>query len=76
LVARAAVGAVGIPVRDGEAIFALRASAVVTNAVVAIAVVLLPAVCVTPIVPVGRVGVPVNTGEARRAYDAAAIPPS
>jgi hypothetical protein len=32
----------------------------VTNAVVASAVVLLPAVCVTPIVPVGREGVPVK----------------
>lgn len=43
LVVMAAVGAVGIPVSAGEAIFALRASAVVTNAVVATAVVLLPA---------------------------------
>jgi hypothetical protein len=33
-----------------------------TNAVVASAVVLLPAVCVTPIVPVGREGVPEKVG--------------
>jgi hypothetical protein len=39
----------------------------VTNAVVASAVVLLPAVCVTPIVPVGREGVPVKVGLARGA---------
>ncbi len=64
---RTGVGDVGTPVRAGDAIFALRLSAVVTNAVVARAVVLLPAVCVTPIDPVGRVGVPVNVGEARRA---------
>jgi hypothetical protein len=35
-------------------------TAAVTNAVVASAVVLLPAVCVTPVVPVGREGVPVK----------------
>jgi hypothetical protein len=34
--------------------------AVVTNAVVARAVVLLPAVCVTPVVPVGKDGVPLK----------------
>jgi hypothetical protein len=38
------VGAVGVPVREGEAMLALRLSAVVTNAVVARAVVLFPAV--------------------------------
>ena len=38
--------------------------AFVTNAVVAIAVVLFPANCVVAIVPVGNVGVPVNVGEA------------
>ena len=40
----AGVGPVGSPVRTGEAILALRLSAVVTNAVVARAVVLFPAV--------------------------------
>ena len=40
----AGVGAAGIPVRTGETILALRLSAVVTNAVVARAVVLFPAV--------------------------------
>ena len=39
-------------------------TAVVTKAVVARAVVLLPAVCVTPVVPVGREGVPEKVGEA------------
>jgi hypothetical protein len=39
----------------------------VTNAVVASAVVLLPAVCVTAVVPVGREGVPVKVGLARGA---------
>jgi hypothetical protein len=39
-------------------------TAAVTNAVVASAVVLLPAVCVTAVVPVGREGVPVKVGEA------------
>ncbi len=38
------VGAVGVPVSDGDARLALRLSAVVTNAVVASAVVLFPAV--------------------------------
>lgn len=47
---------------------ALRLSAVVTKAVVASAVVLLPSVCVVAIVPVGRVGVPVKVGEARFAF--------
>jgi len=42
-------------------------SAVVTKAVVARAVVELPAVWVTAIVPVGRLGVPVKVGEARGA---------
>ena len=37
---------------------------VVTNSVVAKAVLLFPAVCVIPIVPVGKEGVPVNAGEA------------
>jgi hypothetical protein len=43
------------------------ATAAVTKAVVASAVVLLPALCVTPVVPVGSDGVPVNVGEARGA---------
>jgi hypothetical protein len=42
-------------------------TAAVTNAVVATAVVLLPAVCVTAVVPVGREGVPVKVGEAKAA---------
>jgi hypothetical protein len=41
----------------------LDVTALVTNAVVAIAVVLLPGGWVTPLVPVGSVGVPVNVGE-------------
>ena len=36
-----------------------------TNAVVAIAVEISPALCVTAIVPVGSVGVPVNTGDTK-----------
>ncbi|MGU7844051.1 hypothetical protein ACV22V_31895 [Burkholderia sp. AW33-5] len=40
------------------------------NAVVAICVVLVPAVAV------GAAGVPVNVGDASNAYDAAAVPPS
>jgi hypothetical protein len=62
-----AVGAVGVPVRAGLARLAFRLSAVVTKAVVASAVVLLPAVCVTPIVPVGKEGVPEKVGEFRAA---------
>jgi hypothetical protein len=58
-------GAVGVPVKVGLARFAFRLSAVVTNAVVASAVVESPAVWVTPIVPVGSVGVPVKVGLAR-----------
>ena len=50
---------VTIPVKS-----ALVALAAATKAVVANAVVLLPKICVTPIVPVGNVGVPVNVGEA------------
>ena len=46
----------------------VAAEAAVTNAVVAKAVVLFPAVCVTPIVPVGNVGVPVNVGETKLAF--------
>jgi hypothetical protein len=39
-------------------------TAVVTKAVVARAVVLLPALCVTPVVPVGNDGAPENVGDA------------
>ena len=52
---------------DGALVSAVAANAgtaAVTNAVVASAVVLLPAVCVTAVVPVGKEGVPVNAGEA------------
>jgi hypothetical protein len=49
----------------------MAGTAAVTNAVVASAVVLLPAVCVTPVVPVGREGVPVKVGLARSALFAA-----
>jgi hypothetical protein len=42
-------------------------TAAVTNAVVATAVVLLPAVCVTAVVPVGSEGVPVKAGESTAA---------
>ena len=58
------VGRVGVPVNVGLARFALRLSAVVTNAVVATAVELLAAVWVVAIVPVGKVGVPVKVGDA------------
>ena len=53
---------VTIPVKLALVVFAA-----VTKAVVANAVVLLPAVWVTPIVPVGKDGVPVKVGEARGA---------
>jgi len=49
------------------------ATAVVTKAVVATAVLLLPAVCVIAMVPVGSVGVPVNVGEARFALRSSAV---
>ena len=55
---------------------------VVTNAVVAIAVELFPADCVTAVVPVGKTGVPVNVGDAKLAFNAnqgtvgkSAVPP-
>jgi hypothetical protein len=57
------LGDMTLVVLDGELMSAVEANAgtaAVTNAVVASAVVLLPAVCVTPIVPVGREGVPVK----------------
>ena len=56
---------VTIPVK-----LALVALAAATKAVVANAVVLLPAVWVTPMVPVGNVGVPVKVGEAIGAFSA------
>jgi hypothetical protein len=46
---------------------AIAGTAAVTKAVVATAVVLLPAVCVTAIVPVGREGVPEKVGLAKAA---------
>jgi hypothetical protein len=52
-------------VLDGSlmsAVVANAGTAAVTNAVVASAVVLLPAVCVTAVVPVGREGVPEKDG--------------
>lgn len=61
LVPADAVGAAGVPVKVGEARFALRLSAVVTKAVVASCVVEVPAVAV------GAAGVPVKVGEARGA---------
>ena len=66
------VGRVGVPVKVGEARFALRLSAVVTKAVVANAVVESLAVWVVPIVPVGRVGVPVKVGLAKSALRSSA----
>jgi hypothetical protein len=62
-----AVGAVGVPVKAGEARFALRLSAVVTKAVVAICVVDVPAVAV------GAAGVPVKVGLARLALRLSAV---
>jgi hypothetical protein len=49
-VSAAAVVERGVPVSEGLAMLAFRLSAVVTKAVVASRVVLLPAVCVTPLV--------------------------
>ena len=43
-------------------------TAAATKAVVARAVELFPADCVTAVVPVGNVGVPVNTGDSNGAY--------
>ena len=54
----------------GPVKFALVVLAAATKAVVASAVVLSPAVWVTPMVPVGKVGVPVNVGEAIVAFSA------
>jgi hypothetical protein len=51
----------GVPI---SAVDAKAGTAAVTKAVVATAVVLLPAVCVTAVVPVGKEGVPVKAGEA------------
>ena len=56
-----------VPVKVGLARLAFRLSAVVVNAVVAIRVVLLPAVCV------GAVGVPVKPGEAKLAFKFRAV---
>ena len=44
-------------------------TAAVTNAVVAIAVVFVPPICVTAMVPDGKVGVPVNVGDANGAFN-------
>ena len=49
--------------------FAFVEFAAITNAVVAKAVVLSPAVWVTPIVPVGKLGVPEKIGEAKFAFN-------
>ena len=65
-----AVVDVGVPVKAGEARLAFKLSAVVTKAVVAIAVVLSAAVWVVATVPVGRVGVPVKVGLASGAFSA------
>jgi hypothetical protein len=64
------LGDMTLVVLDGELMSAVAAkagTAAVTKAVVASAVVLLPAVCVTPVVPVGREGVPVNAWESTAA---------
>ena len=64
------LGLMTFVVLDGELMSAVAANAgtaAVTNAVVASAVVLLPAVCVTPVVPVGSEGVPEKVGEAKAA---------
>ena len=69
-VSTAAVVLKGTPVKVGEAMFAFKLSAVVTNAVVATLVLESAAVCVVAIVPVGSVGVPVKVGEAMSAFKA------
>lgn len=51
----------------------MRLFAVVTNAVVASAVVLFHADCVTPVVPVGREGVPVKACDAIFAFRLSAV---
>jgi hypothetical protein len=61
------LGIVAVPVNVGLAMFALRLSAVVTNAVVASFVDESPGDCVTPVVAVGKLGVPLNVGLARAA---------
>jgi hypothetical protein len=58
---------VPVPLKFTHALTLFAGMAAVTKAVVATAVVLLPAVCVTAIVPVGSVGVPVKVGEANGA---------
>ena len=67
------LGSTTVPVKVGDARLAFRLSAVVTKAVVAIAVVLFQAVCVVAIVHVGSVGVPVKVGEARAALASRAV---
>ena len=62
-----AVGAVGTPVKAGDARFAFVDAAVVTNAVVASCVVFVPAVAV------GALGTPVKVGDARSAFNAIAL---
>lgn len=57
----------------GQAKLAFKLSAVVTKAVVARAVVLFHADCVTPVVPVGREGVPVKACEAIFAFRFSAV---
>jgi hypothetical protein len=63
-------GEVTLVVLDGALVSAVTANAgtaAVTKAVVASAVVLFPAVCVTAVVPVGKDGVPEKVGEASAA---------
>lgn len=73
MTATVVLGSVTVPVKVGPARFAFKLSAVVTNAVVATAVVLFAADCVTAMVPVGRVGVPVKVGEAKLAFRLSAV---
>ena len=58
----AGVGALGVPVKVGEAIRAYEAKLLLTYAVLAIVVVL------SDVAGVGTLGVPVKVGEAIRAY--------
>jgi hypothetical protein len=70
------LGDITFVVLDGELMSAVAANAgtaAVTKAVVATAVVLLPAVWVVAIVPVGKVGVPVKLGLARFAFRLLAV---
>jgi hypothetical protein len=63
----ARIAGVPVPLKFTHALTLFVGMAAVTKAVVASAVVLLPADCVTAVVPVGKDGVPVKDGESSAA---------